>query len=58
MRDLADLAIKIILNTTINRVKGEQVPTNNLAPTSAFTAVENKTPYVSNIVKKTEYNKK
>ena len=31
---------------------------NNLATTTALTAVENKIPNVSNLAKKTDYNKK
>ena len=45
------------LNAKINEVKDE-IPNNNLAISSALTAVENKIPSVSNSVKKTDCNTK
>ena len=39
-------------------VKGKIPNTTNLATTNAFTALENKIPNVSNLVKKTDYNTK
>ena len=42
----------------INEVKGEIPNITNFATTSALTAVENKIPIVSNLVKKTCYNTK
>ena len=47
------LRTKTILNTKINEVKTEIPSISGLATTSALTAVENKIPSVSNLVKKT-----
>ena len=46
------------LNAKINDVKGEIPNITKLATTSTLTAVENKIPSVSNLVKKTKYNTK
>ena len=56
--DITNLATKTTLNAKINEVKGEIPNITNLATTSALTAVENKIPSVSNLVKKTDYNAK
>ena len=53
-----NLATKTTLNFKINVVKEEIPSIANLATTAALTAVENKTPNVSNLVKKTDYNTK
>ena len=52
------MATKAILNTKINEVKTEIPSISDLATTSALTAVENKIPSVSNLVKKTDYDTK
>ena len=52
MRDITNLATKTIINTKINKVKDEIPSISGLAATSALTAVENKIPNVSNLVKK------
>ena len=51
-----NLVTKAILNTKINEVKNEIPSISGLATTSALTAVENKIPNVSNLVKKTDYD--
>ena len=43
---------KTTLNGKINEVKGEIPSITNLAPTTAYTVVENEIPNVSNLVKK------
>ena len=50
--DITNLATKAILNTKINEVKTEIPIISGLATTSALTAVENKIPNVSNLVKR------
>ena len=50
--DITNLATKTILSIKINEVKGEIPNITNLATTTALTAVENKLPNVSNLVKK------
>ena len=55
--DITNLATKSTLRAKINEVKGEIPNITNLATTSALTAVENKILSVSNLVKKTDYNK-
>ena len=50
--DITDLAIKTTLNAKINEVNGEVSNITNLTTTNILTAVENKTPSVSNLVKK------
>ena len=42
----------------MNEVKGETPSITYLATSTALTAVENKIPNVSNLVKKTDYNTK
>ena len=56
--DITNLATKTTLNAKINEVKGKIPNITNLATTTALTAVENKISNVSNLVKKTDYNKK
>ena len=46
------------LNVKINDIKGELPSITNLATTATLTAVENKIPNISNLVKKTDYNPK
>ena len=56
--DITNLATNASLNAKINEineVKGEILSITNLTTTTALTAVENKTPNVSNLVKKTDY---
>ena len=48
---ITDLATETTLNSKINEVKGEIPNITNLAAISALTAVENKIPSVSNLVK-------
>ena len=50
--DISNLATKSNLNTKINEVKNEIPSITGLATTSALTAVENKIPSTSNLVKK------
>ena len=50
--DISNLATKSNLNTKINEVKNEIPSITGLATISALTAVENKTPGISNLVKK------
>ena len=52
MLDITDLATNDSLNAKINEVKSEIPNITNLATNTAFTAVENKIPNVSNLVKK------
>ena len=50
--DITNVATKTTLNAKINKSKGEIPSINNLATTTtALTAVENKIPNVSNLVK-------
>ena len=57
--DTTNLATKTTLNAKINEVKEEIPSITNLATTASFIAVENKTPNISNSVKKkTDYNTK
>ena len=55
---MSNLAIKTILNMKINEVKNELPSITGLATTSSLTALENKIPSISNLVKKTDYNTK
>ena len=50
--DTTNLATKTTLNAKINEVKEEIPSITNLATTASFIAVENKTPNISNSVKK------
>ena len=56
--DITYLATNTTLNTIINVINNEKPSITNLATTAAFTAVENKIPTVSYLVKKAEYNAK
>ena len=60
--DITNLATKASLNARINEVKGEIPNITNLATNASLTAVENKIPSVSNLVKKkkkkADYNTK
>ena len=47
-----------MLNAKINEVKGELPRINTTNTNTALTAVENKIPNVSNLVKKSDYNTK
>ena len=51
---ILNLATKTLLNAKINEIKGEIPSITNLATTTALTAVENKIPIVSNLVKKSD----
>ena len=51
MPDITNVATKTTLNAKINEVKAEIPSTNNLATATALTAVENKIPDDSNLVK-------
>ena len=55
MPDVANLATKTTLNAKINQVNSEIPNINNLATSTDLTAVENKIPKVSNLVKKSDY---
>ena len=50
--DNTNLPTKTTFNAKINEVKGEILSISHLATTGALTAVENKIPNVSNLVKK------
>ena len=50
--DISILASKTIVNTKINEIKKEIPSITGLATTSTLTAVENKIPSISNLVKK------
>ena len=52
MLDITNLATKNVLNTKTNGITAEMPSSSSLATTSALTAVENKIPNVSNLVKK------
>ena len=52
--DISNLATKAILNTKTNEVKNDIPSITDLPTTSALTAVENKFPSVTNLVKKTD----
>ena len=56
--DITNLALNTTLDAKINRIKNEIPSINNLATTTALTAVENKIPNVSNLAKNTDYNTK
>ena len=55
---ITNLDTTTTLNAKMDEVKGEISNVTNLATTTALTAVENKIPNVSNLVKKTGYNTK
>ena len=50
--DITNLATNNALNAKINEVKNKIRSITNLGPTTDLTAVENKIPKVSNLVKK------
>ena len=52
MPNITNLATRTALNAKINQIKAEIPSISGLATTSPLTAVENKTPNVSNLVKK------
>ena len=56
--NITNLATTAALKAKINEVKGEIDNITNLASTTAITAIENKIPNVSNLVKQTDYNTK
>ena len=58
--DIISLATTVALNTKINEIKGKIPSITNLATNYCycFTAVENKIPHVSNLVKKNDYSTK
>ena len=45
-------------NTKVSEIEGKILSITSLATTSALTAVENKTPNVSNLLKKKDYDTK
>ena len=49
---LIAVPVETSLNANINEVKGERTSNTNLATKTSLTAVENKIPSVSNLVKK------
>ena len=55
---IINLATNASLNAKVNEVKGEICNITNLATTIILTAVENKIPRISNLVKKTDYSTK
>ena len=55
---ITNLATTSALNANINEVKGKIPNVSNLGTTAALTTVENKTPNVCSLVKKTDYNTK
>ena len=55
---ITNLATTTVLNVKTNEVKNKIPNITNLANTTAFTAVENKKPNVSTLVKKTDYDTK
>ena len=52
------MAKKADLNANITEIENKILSITGLAPNSALTAVENKIPNVSSLVKKTDYNTK
>ena len=56
--DITNLATKTALNAKINEAKDEILDITNVATTSALAAVENKIPSVSNLVNKSDFDKK
>ena len=58
MPGITNLATNNTLNSKINDVQNKIRNITNLATTTALTAVENKTPDVSDLVKKTGDNAK
>ena len=56
--DITNLATNASLNAKINEVKSEIPNITNLASTTALSAVEDKIPNVSNLVRKVDYNTK
>ena len=55
MTDITSLPTNSTLNAKINEVKNKISNITNLATTTALTAVENKIPNVSILVKKIDY---
>ena len=58
MLDITNLATKTNLSAKITEIKGEIPNITNLATNGSLTAVEDKIPSVSNLVKKNNYNTK
>ena len=56
--EITNVAANASLNVKVNQVKGEIPSISNLATNATLTTVENKTPNVSNLVKKADYNTK
>ena len=52
--DITNFATKTTLNAKITETEGKIPSVNNLATKTAFTAVQNKIPNVSNLVKQTD----
>ena len=57
IREITNLATNASLNAKINEVKGKIPSITNLATTAAVTTDENKIFNISNLVKRTDYNK-
>ena len=55
--DITNLTTKTTLAAKINKIKGGIPNITNLATTTTLTALKNKLPNVSNLVKKTDYSK-
>ena len=55
---ITNLITNSTLHAKINEVKGKIPSITNLATSAALTAIKNKIPSVSNLVKKTDYNTK
>ena len=55
---ITNLATNASLNANIGEIKGEIPSRTNLATTAALTAVENKIPNASDLVKKVDYDAK
>ena len=56
MLDTSSLVKKADYSSKITEIEGKLPSTMGLATSSALTAVENKIPNVSNLVKKADYN--
>ena len=52
--EITNVAANASLNVKVNQVKGEIPSISNLATNATLTTVENKTPNVSNLVKKAD----
>ena len=55
---ITDLATTAALNAKVKEVKGKIPSITDIATTTVLTVVENKMANISNLVKKTDYNRK